>query len=1304
MTMTSQDSQGSGRETSQTSLDNSNQTLSQSQATGSGSHNGGRVSSTNFSGSDRIYPTRSLVSIHPARSTHALSSPAIEEVDEPLQQQPENPPVPTSDVLPEATAPISTRDALAVSHNSVSVNDEISSNTPATGDLGYVMESVGPVDRPTEAHSNEHEFLMTSRLQHIFTVNGHSVATEDGKVTVERCEDEPIRTPGTIQSFGVMIALREESPSQLVVRVVSENSQRILGFSPQQLFATENFTDILSEGQRAVFLEHLDYVRDDSYDLVIDGPEVFLLTIKQTSGNEDVQFWCATHVSQENKDIIICEFELENDRLNPLNIEDQRYPDTPISTLNTDPPPSESQYAESTVSASNSVRSIRDARFRKGNAASMQVFGVLSQIQAQLSHIDDQETLLKVTAGLVKELVGFHRVMVYQFDENANGRVVAELMDPNITMDLFQGLHFPASDIPAQARELYKINKVRLLYDRDHLAARLVCRTLEDLETPLDMSHAYLRAMSPIHNQYLANMKVRSSMSISINAYDDLWGLISCHCYGENGTRVPFPIRKLCRLVGDTVARNIERISRASDLQARVMMDSVPKESDPSKYIVGSSEDLLKLFQADYGVLSIGNEAKFFGGDTNTQEVLALVEYIRQRQITSILVSHDIKQDFSDFNYRPGLKRISGLLYVPIAPNGNDFVVFFRLGQVTSITWAGNPHKPVGGGIGPLTPRQSFKEWRETTLSRSKEWSHFDLSTAGVLGSVYARFIQVWRQKHILKQNSQLTRLLLANSAHELRTPLNAVINYLEIAMEGALDEETRESLVHSYTASKSLVYLINDLLDLATERGQQLIKNEPFKLEATLRDAFEFLSGEAKRKSISYTLKFNSELPDTVLGDKRRLRQVLINLVTNAIEHTSQGGVTVQISTSDVERGIAMIEMSVIDTGSGMPKSTQERLFQELEEVYTEKDWTEDGDENSIAGQDRRVLGTGLALIARVVHILQGQLIFKSKEGQGSRFKAIFGLRIPEESSQNTLQDSTSSNLLELPKPTANSEGEFVLVQADQDGIRQTSGDDSIYDDLGLGLSQSIKSLKLQKSLREEEGDTDHEPQLASNISPRINEIPEQSSFLIPNTHQNPAHEHSQDICQDSSPRPPLSSSNDSKMTILVAEDNPVNSKILEKRLSKAGHTVHLTINGEACIKAFSTGKVVFHTILMDIQVRANSPKVMIMSADQTLQMPIVDGIAATKAIRGIESMRSESSVKDGNNRPSRIPIFAVSASLVERDEFSYIETGFDGWIMKPIQFSRLETILDGVQNIDARKGPSGGRDWEKGGWFHIQ
>jgi light-regulated signal transduction histidine kinase (bacteriophytochrome) len=226
---------------------------------------------------------------------------------------------------------------------------------------------------------------------------------------------------------------------------------------------------------------------------------------------------------------------------------------------------------------------------------------------------------------------------------------------------------------------------VRLLYDRDLETSRLVCRTVEDLETPLDLSFSYLRAMSPIHIKYLANMAVRSSMSISINAFNELWGLIACHSYGSKGMRVSFPIRKMCRLIGDTASRNIERLSYASRLQARKLINTIPTESNPSGYIIASSDDLLKLFDADFGILSIRGETKIMGQLQQSQEALAMLEYLRLRNITSVITSQDIKEDFPDLRYPPGFSVIAGILLVPLSVGGNDFIVFFRRGVTKEV-------------------------------------------------------------------------------------------------------------------------------------------------------------------------------------------------------------------------------------------------------------------------------------------------------------------------------------------------------------------------------------------------------------------------------------------------------------------------------------------------------------------------------------------------------------------------------------------------------------------------------------------
>jgi light-regulated signal transduction histidine kinase (bacteriophytochrome) len=492
-----------------------------------------------------------------------------------------------------------------------------------------------------------------------------------------------IHIPGAVQSFGLLVALEEEEEGRMLVRVVSENSNRIIGYTPQDLFKLSSFTDILSEEQCDNLLDHVDFIRDEEADPATNGPEVFTISIRGPKSRRNQKLWCAMHINPSHPDIIICEFELDDDQMHPLVPPSEETPEPPEDTLHSSPTAEE--LAESTHASSKPLRVLRSARKRKGEAAAMEVFNIMSQVQEQLASAPNLDKFLKILVGVVKELTGFHRVMIYQFDAAFNGRVVTELVDPRATKDLYKGLNFPASDIPKQARDLYKINKVRLLYDRDLETARLVCRSVEDLETPLDLSYSYLRAMSPIHIKYLANMAVRSSMSISINAFNELWGLIACHSYGSKGMRVSFPIRKMCRLVGDTASRNIERLSYASRLQARKLINTVPTEANPSGYIIASSDDLLKLFDADFGLLSIQGETKIMGKVDQSQEALAMLEYLRLRRITSVVTSQDVKGDFPDLRYPPGFEVIAGLLLVPLSVGGNDFIgmyselIFFQL-------------------------------------------------------------------------------------------------------------------------------------------------------------------------------------------------------------------------------------------------------------------------------------------------------------------------------------------------------------------------------------------------------------------------------------------------------------------------------------------------------------------------------------------------------------------------------------------------------------------------------------------------
>ncbi|KAF2657775.1 hypothetical protein K491DRAFT_714238 [Lophiostoma macrostomum CBS 122681] len=1208
--------------------------------------------------------------------------------------------------------------------------------------------------------------LVTHRFKHVITEGGHAIVTGRDGDTLQRCEDEPIHIPGAVQGFGMLLALKEEPGGNLPVRIVSENSKRLIGRSPRELFALESFTDILSEEQADNLLDHIDFIKDEDSDVGTNGPEVFTISVK-VHGSRSRKLWCAIHMHDANPGHIICEFELEDDQLYPLVPPNELTPELPEDTLESNP--TEEEFLESTQISSRPLRVLRSARKRKGEAAAMEVFNIMSQVQEQLSVAPNLEKFLKVLVGVVKELTGFHRCMVYQFDSQNNGRVVTELVDPRATKDLYKGLNFPASDIPKQARELYKINKVRMLYDRDQTTARLVCRTAEDLDTPLDLTHSYLRAMSPIHLKYLANMAVRSSMSISINAFNELWGLIACHSYGARGMRVSFPIRKMCRLVGDSASRNIERLSYASRLQARKLINTIPSKHNPSGYIIASSDDLLKLFDADFGLLSIRDETKILGQIDNSQEALALLEYLRMRQITSVMTSQDIASDFPDLRYPPGFQVISGLLVVPLSVGGDDFIVFFRKSQLREVKWAGNPYEKFikEGTEGYLEPRRSFKTWREQVVGQCREWTEEEVETAAVLCLVYGKFIEVWRQKEAALQSSQLTRLLLANSAHEVRTPLNAIINYLEIAMEGSLDTETRDNLAKSHSASKSLIYVINDLLDLThTEKGGTLIKGETFDLQATFKEATDMFANDAKRKKISLEVIEHPGLPQQCIGDQRRVRQAISNITANAIQHTTEGGVKVEMYVAAwPEKDRVEVEVAVTDTGAGMNAQTLDKLFNDLEQVQSEpSNIFDDGassQSKSLTQEGEKptpTLGLGLAVVARIVRNMNGQLRLKSEEGKGSRFVLQFPFDIPESEIAESKEPSDAS-LLPPPDTASPSqvEGELTLVAPSLS--RRSSGGSTHLERRDSTESITSKtskhstgkgSLLSGSSMRSNKSDVDRlieaiqEPHLLDNRgSGKAVERSRSSSSLRPKlTKRNswdapespskarerskaiermdpgaipPPHQRSVDDTPvkavkmpdeagspvDKRPKtgsiigevdfevPQVASASEDlstgHMRVLVAEDDPMNSRIIKKRLEKLGHAVYLTVNGEECASAFGDKPQEFDVILMD------------------MQMPIVDGLTSTKMIRSFEKTHTDI-LSPRAALCGRVPIIAVSASLLEKSKSTYVDAGFDAWILKPISFSRLGELMDAIVERNIRQEclykPG---EWERGGWFHL-
>ncbi|KAL5524537.1 hypothetical protein ACEPAF_9677 [Sanghuangporus sanghuang] len=923
----------------------------------------------------------------------------------------------------------------------------------------------------------------------------------------------------------------------------------------------------------------------------------------------------------------------------------------------------------------------RARRNAQTGVGTMDIFAVLAQVNDQLSSAPDLDTFLKVVVGVIKDLTQFHRVLVYQFDEQYNGQVVAELVDWRQTHDLYKGLHFPASDIPAQARELYKINKVRLLYNRSQPTARLVVRSREDLETPLDMTHSFLRAMSPIHIKYVANMGARSSMSISVITFGALWGLISCHSFGPHGMRVSFPVRQMLRLLSDSVSRNIERLSYAQRLLTRKLISTLPTDSHPTGYIVSNAEDLLGLFDADFGVLVIGDGAKILGQNQHSQEILVVAEYLRLKQFTLMQVSQSVVKDFPDLQLPSGLEIIAGLLYVPLSRGGKDFIVFLRKGQLRDVHWAGKPYKD-DTEESVLEPRKSFKIWSETVAGRCRAWTEEQMETAGVLALVYGKFIEVWRQKESALQTTQLTNILLSNASHEVRTPLNHIINYLEMALNGPLDSETRENLARSHSASKSLLFTINDLLDLTRlESGNETYFNEPFNLHEAISDAVQLYRNEAVRRRVDFDLDLSGS-PKMVIGDSQKIRTVVANLTANAVKYTTEGKVSVSCHKFEEPRGLrdskeVAVEIIVGDTGCGIESTKLANIFREFEQV-----------ESSVSrSSETPGLGLGLAVVARIVEQLGGQLRVDSKPNEGSRFSFLIPFELPSSDNTSSISPthstgSTSVQSLRSRKSSDSSEIDGMIEALQSDHMKRPRAKKEPRERRRQAIMSApekegtfpvtdsrfpIKGLKVD--------DFDVDKSVESSQFKTMAPTPVPARLSPPFANRCPS--------RASSSQSSLSD----KLRVLVVEDDHINRSILIKRLTLDGHSVVGARDGREGVDAIKDDRD-FDCILMDIQ------------------MPILNGFDAAKAIRELDSESPSGPNQERESRKSnggRIPIFAVSASLMERQREEMRSYGMDGWILKPIEFKRLRQILAGIHDPEERNSAvyRPGCNWEDGGWF---
>lgn len=624
------------------------------------------------------------------------------------------------------------------------------------------------------------------------------------------------------------------------------------------------------------------------------------------------------------------------------------------------------------------------------------ILDVYGQTKKFLTNVTSSNTLQALCQGIAestREITGYDRVMIYRFDENHNGEVFAE--DKREDLEPFIGLHYPSTDIPAQARKLYLKNLVRLIADIGYEPVPIY--TLGDrTNSSLDMSLSILRSTSPIHVQYLQNMGVGATLTISLIHNGALWGLIACHHYSP---KVISPeIKVAAQLQGhfltsqiDTRQQNEEyELSRKANaaLENLLMIGFPNNTSDFEK--LAKDPNLLLVCNAS-GVAVLMNDKIFTGGEAPvTRTILGVAEYIKQSGETEFITSNLQK-------HLPGIQEIcdtaAGVICHPLSDDKKNCIIWFRKETVCEVHWAGDPSTAINKDSKGLSPRNSFALWKETVKCTSQPWKQPETMAAAQLAHNLQKHVLLLMISEEERKYRELSTLLqeanaeLENinwiSAHDLQEPLRKVQIFssrlLSDEMEPLTPQDQQLYLERINRSANRMQRMLSDILKYTKAEHSQDNKERVQLNEIVNRLDPEMLES-IKKTNGRLTV---SQLPE-ISGIPFLLDQLFSNLMSNAIKFSRKGKpLNVEIKYEGVNpapEGVndKLFELiSFTDNGTGFEPQFEEKIFQvfyRLQDVG-----------------DKTGTGIGLALCRKIMRKHGGFIKAKGNPGKGARFELYF-------------------------------------------------------------------------------------------------------------------------------------------------------------------------------------------------------------------------------------------------------------------------------------------------------------------------
>ncbi|WP_228376564.1 ATP-binding protein [Chryseobacterium indologenes] len=594
--------------------------------------------------------------------------------------------------------------------------------------------------------------------------------------------------------------------------------------------------------------------------------------------------------------------------------------------------------------------------------------------------IDNEQDLWNHLLETLSRVVNYDRMMVYKFMMDGSGKVIAERTNEN--MESFLGLHYPESDIPKQARELYLKKRKRIFSNVDAEPVPLLSKTKD----PIDLTFSGARSMSPVHMQYLKNSGVSSSFSVSIIIDDHLWGLVTCQ--NIRPKHIDLEDRVQAGIFTTLAANAYSSFKSKSELHYRLelneklsqMKTEFLKHNNLLDSLFENKVQIKQLPESD-GLAIVSDESIVMEGTTPRPETIAkIVQWALENTRERIYISRSFLKDHGE---ELGLSdNAAGIIIYFIEREKHEMLIWFRKEFDEHINWAGNPEKNIevfsqnGENRQMVSPRSSFRIFTENIKGHSKRWNSRNISAVQairdlILETSHKNYNAIKRLNDELKKVNEELDSFSYTISHDLGTPLTVMKLNAQMLLKNLTDgsEKSKTKINTIIEEIDNMAEMMQDVLQLSRAKHSE-IELENLKTSHTIQKISEnakMTYGSSKTEIII------KECPD-VMADKTMLHQVFLNIINNAVKYSSHKEMP-KVHIEGTEDGQTII-YRISDNGIGIPAEEKHKMFKIFNRMDNAKKFKGNG--------------VGLSIVHRIMKRLGGNVDYESNI-EGTSFILTF-------------------------------------------------------------------------------------------------------------------------------------------------------------------------------------------------------------------------------------------------------------------------------------------------------------------------